>query len=113
MADMAADPTCPAPDRAVLATAATTVELIAAAEALGEDVVVEALDDAVHDVTSAEAAERVNAGAVPDTLDALDDAHDLAALDASAINNSGIATQIRFLVDAIGFAATRALLAEP
>lgn len=77
-------------------------ELLALADALGLTDV--DLDESVHQLRSEAASQAVNDGAD------YDETHDSASLDASAINNGGIESQIGFLLSSCGAEWVRAHL---
>lgn len=70
----------------------------------------EELDDAVHDVFGRAASSAWNSGDGDDSDDGNEAVHDEYSLAASEVNNGGVSCQVRFLIGAIGFDATMALL---
>jgi hypothetical protein len=92
-----------------LESSAVVVGFVAACEAAGLSSL--NLDEIVHDIADDEAAERHNSGAGPTTVDTCADAgaaHDLLSRDAVNVNNGGLASQIAYLIAALGRSQTKA-----
>jgi len=92
-----------------LESSAVVVGLVSACEAAGLSAL--DLDEIVHDIADDEAAERYNSGAGPTIADACLDAgavHDMLSRDAADVNNGGLASQIAYLIAALGRSQTKA-----
>jgi hypothetical protein len=92
-----------------LESSAVVVGLVAACEAAGLSAL--DLDDIVHDIADDEAAERYNSGADPAPADDCAHAgalHDMLSRDATDVNNGGLASQIAYLIAALGRSQTKA-----
>jgi len=92
-----------------LESPAFVVGLVAACEAAGLSAL--DLDEIVQDIADDEAAERYSSGAGPTIADACVDAgtvHDMLSRDAAEVNNGGLASQIAYLIAALGRSQTKA-----
>ena len=92
-----------------LESSSVVVGLVAACEAAGLSAL--DLDEFVYDIAEDEAVERCNSGARPTTAGACADAgavHDLLSRDAADVNNGGLASQIAYLIVALGRSQTKA-----
>jgi hypothetical protein len=91
-----------------LENSAVVVGLVTACEAAGLSAL--DLEEIVHDIADDEAAERCNSGAGPTTADACADAGaaHMLSREAAEVNNGGLASQIAYLIVALGRSQTKA-----